>query len=58
MDAFVGLTNHFLRESKHELALIDEEDPNESMHWRVFSDKLAQWVSHVIREGESTHAIL
>jgi len=38
-----GLTNHFLRESKHELALIDEEDPNESMHWRVFSDKLAQW---------------
>lgn len=40
-----GLTNFFLRESKHELAQIDEENPNESMHWRVFSDKLAQWVS-------------
>ncbi|CAG5114056.1 Oidioi.mRNA.OKI2018_I69.chr2.g8136.t1.cds [Oikopleura dioica] len=38
-----GLTNFFLRESKHELAQIDEENPNESMHWRVFSDKLAQW---------------
>merc|ERR1712130_342387 len=39
----MGRTNHFLRSSDHHLAKVNGDSPNESMHYRIFIQKVYKW---------------
>ena len=40
----MGRTNHFLRSSDHHLTKVNGDSPNESMHYRIFIQKVYKWV--------------